>query len=527
MSDQVPFAEHNRILHHEATRLRVCIGIPAVLRHARSKLFHSGKHARQCPVRIVALVAVMRSVIATAGRHQRRVKVEHINPSSEHFADKFTTVHVHAQVCRSSLYKLVCIDFFFHRNRDHEKLYIHGIQVLLEFNHSRERIVEAILTANFVCNEVICIAAEPEHSVIGPGILFLRELGKLFLQGFAELLCRRRCRAAIFHSGKRFQASIRTRIKHAVHRHHFTRSSQRIGNSSGTQLFIRQAERRNFKSNPHCAPHRVSAHHRKRAVCTRVFPNGARCMLFQVRIQSRVPIRRKRTGPVHCLFIVHLGRHVVVQDFERFTTRNDLELTVERSTASPNGRHDFGPPFNLSLIFARSRHTPQTAYRLESAEHFRFIPLDRLDFIQGFCKSIITSLRVKDLRKRFPRNRGYTGNRGRLIIRNRVEHREREFLKLCICHLARVIFRLFIHARHADRVCKVRRKIKSGKRRLFDDADLLIPVEHAHFEDGHRSRINRDVNRRSSVISLHGRIDRRSSTGCRKEHARRKPCETQ
>ena len=36
--------------------------------------------------------------------------------------------------------------------------------------------MEAILTTNFICNEVVCIAAEPEHSVIGPSILFLREL---------------------------------------------------------------------------------------------------------------------------------------------------------------------------------------------------------------------------------------------------------------------------------------------------------------------------------------------------------------
>ena len=471
--------------------MRIRIGIPAVLRHARSKLFHCSKHARQRPVRIVALVAVMRSVIATAGRHQRRVKVKYVNPSRKHFTDKFTTIYVHAQICRSSLYKHVCINFFFHRNRNHEELNIHGIQVLLEFNHSRKRIVEAILTTNFICNKIVCIATEPKHSVIRPGILFLRELCKLFLQGFAELLCRRRCRAAIFHSGKRFQASIRTRIKGTVHRHHFARSSKRISHGSSTELFIRQAERRNFKRHPHRLTHRVSAHHCKRTISAGIFPNGTWSMLFQVRIQSRIPVRRERTRPVHCLFTVHLGRHVVVQDFRRLAARNKLEFTVKWSTACPDSRHHFGPPFNFALIITCSRHSPQTTYRLESAENIRFIPLDRLNFIQSLCKGIIARLRIENFRKRFPRNRSYTGNSLRFVFRNRVEHRERVFSKFCICHFARVIFRLFIHTRHANRIRKIRCKIESRKSWLLDDTHLLIKIKHTHFKDSDWSNRHR------------------------------------
>ena len=251
-------------------------------------------------------------------------------------------------------------------------------------------------------------------------------------------------------------------------------------------------------------------------------------MLFQIRIQCRVPVRRKRASPVHGLFTVHLGRHVVIQDFRRLTTRNELELTIERSTARPDSRHHFGPPFNLALIFTRSRHTPQTAYRLESAEHIGFIPLDRFNFIQGLRKRFIASLRIENLRKRFPRNRSYTSNSLRFVFRNRIEHREREFRKLGIRHFARVIFRFFIHTRHANRIREICRKIESRKSRLINDTNLLILIEHAHFKHSNRSRINRNMNDRSHrFIGLHGRIDRRSCTRCSKEHTRRKPCKAQ
>ena len=140
----------------------------------------------------------MRSLITTASGHQRRVKIKDIYTGSKHFANKFTTVYIHAQIRISSLNKFIRIDFFFHRNRNDEQLNVQRIKILLEFNHSRKRIVEAILTANFICNEVVCIAAEPKHSVIRPRILFLRELRQFCLKCFTEFLCCRRCMAAIF-----------------------------------------------------------------------------------------------------------------------------------------------------------------------------------------------------------------------------------------------------------------------------------------------------------------------------------------
>ena len=358
MRNEIAFAEHHCIFHHETARLRVRFGIPAVLRHAGSQLFHRGKHPRKRPMRIVALVAVMRRFIATAGRHQRRIEIQNVDSGSKHFTDKFTTVHVHAQVRSGTRYKLIRIDFFFHRNRDNQELDVQRIQILLEFYHSRERIVKAILTANFIGNEIVCITAEPEHSVIGPSVLFLREFRKHFLQRITELLCRRRRRATVFESGKRFKTRIRTRIQRAIHRNNFTRSGKRVGNGIRTQLFIGQAERRHFKGYPHRFPHRVSAHHGKRAIRTGILPNRTRSMLFQISIQSRIPIRRKRPRPVHGLFAIHFGSQVVIQDLSRFATRSKLQLTIERSPICPHSGHNLDPPFHLSLIFSRSRNAP-------------------------------------------------------------------------------------------------------------------------------------------------------------------------
>ena len=391
--------------------------------------------------------------------------------------------------------------------------------------------MEAILTANFICNEVICIAAEPKHSVFSPRILLLREFRKLFLQRIAELLCRRRCRAAIFKRSKRFKTRIRTCIKRTVHRHNFASSSKRIRNSGGTELFIRQAESRHFKRHPHGFSHRISAHHSERTIRTRILPNLPRSMLFQIRIQSRIPVRRKRSRPVHSLFAIHFGGQVVIQDLCRFSARDNFEFTVERSPVCPNRRHDLDPPFHLPLIISLSGNAPQASHSLECAENFGFIPLHSFNFIQRFCELFITGLRIKNLRKRFPGDWRYTGNTIRFVFRNRIQHRERVIRKFCIRHLACIIFRLFVHTRHTNRIRKIRCEIKGRKRRLFDDTHLLVKIKHAQFKNRHRSRISRRQIRRRDRFHLARSLNRRflgrRSTRCNAKHACDKPRKAQ
>ena len=165
--------------------------------------------------------------------------------------------------------------------------------------------------------------------------------------------------------------------------------------------------------------------------------------------------------------------------------RSKFQLSIESAPASPRRRHHFGPPLDGAVAH---RHTPQTAHALEGAENFGFVPLDRFHGIQHLRKRIATRLRVENLGQRFPCQRLAARNNGGFRFRNRVEHRERIFRQLCASHLSRIVLRLLVLAREADRVHGVSRKIKRGKRRFSHNAHLPVGIHHIHLEQGRRRR---------------------------------------
>ena len=336
-----------------------------------------------------------------------------------------------------------------------------------------------LLRGNVTRDEVIRVAAEPQEvffglrSRIGPGVLFLREFREFLLEFCTELARRISFRAGILHGGKRLQAHIRSRIEVAFNRDYLARSSKRIGDSLRTELFFRKDKCRNHERNPHRFSHRVSAHHGKRLVLGTNRPEIARRMLFQIGIERRVPIRRKRARPVHGVIRIHFRRQVIIEHLGGLPMRCKLQLSVEHAASRPRSRRNFGPPLHGTIAH---RHAPEAAHRLESAEHIGFIPLDGLNRIEDLRKRIITRLRVENLRKRFPRQRLAARNNRGFGFRNRLEHRERIFGQFRTSHHTLVIFRLFILARKANRIIVIGGKIKRCKRRLVDHAHLLVRI---------------------------------------------------
>ena len=441
-------------------------------------------------MRIVSLVAKVRGFVARLGRHERRVDIEHVEPCGKHLAGKFATRGIHAEVGRRPCHKALGINFFLHGNGNHEQLHPDGIQVVFQFQQARERVVQAILPGYLVCKQVVRIAAEPEKRLRGrcsrsrPGVLFLREFRERLFECIAELRGFRICRARAFQRGERLQAHIRGRVEHAVHRHHLAHSGKRIGNSLRTKLFYSQAKGRNLEGNPHGFSHRVSAHHGKGLRLGAFGPKSAQRMLFQVGIERRVPVRRKRPCPVHGIFSIHLGGLIVVENFGSLAMRNQLQLSIECGSPCPRRRHHLGPPLHRSIAH---RHSPQSAHALEGSEYLRFVPLDRLHGIQYLRKRIVSRLRIEYLGKRLPGQRLTARNNCGLVFRKRIEHRERIVRELHVGHRTRIVLGLFILTGDADGISEIGGKIKRGKSRFLDNANFPVLIDNLHLEHDNRS----------------------------------------
>ena len=74
------------------------------------------------------------------------------------------------------------------------------------------------------------------------------------------------------------------------------------------------------------------------------------------------------------------------------------------------------------------------------------------------------------------------------MFRKRIEHRERIFRQFCRRHLSRIVFRLFVLARLADRIVEIRRKVKRSHGRLIDYTHLLVGTHHLQFKNRNRRR---------------------------------------
>ena len=206
-------------------------------------------------------------------------------------------------------------------------------------------------------------------------------------------------------------------------------------------------------------------------------------MRFQVGIERRVPVRRKRPRPVHGVIGIHLGGQVVVEYFTRLAVRNKLQLSIERRSPRPRRRHHLRPPFDGAITH---RDTPEAAYALESPKHLGFAPLDRLHRTEYLSKRIVTRLRIEYLGKRFPGHRLAARNNGGFRFRKRIQHRERVFWQLRLRHLARIVLGLFVLASKADRVIVIRGKIKRRQRRLANNTHLPVGIHDLHLEHGRR-----------------------------------------
>ena len=371
--------------------------------------------------------------------------------------------------------------------------------------------MQGILRGNLVGDQVVRVALEPEHSARFPGVLFFGEFLQLRRERIAELRRLGIGRASSFQRSKRFQTECGTRIEGAFHRDDLARFRQRIGDELRPQRFIGQLKGRHVKSDPHRSPHRVSAHHRERPSA---FPGSARRMRFQIRIQRRVPIRRKRTRPVHGVVGTHFGREVVIQDFRRLARRRKLQLAVERLAGGPRGRCYLDPPFDGTV---GQWDAPEFRYRLERTEHFGLVPLDGFDRIEQDSQGIVTGLGVKDFGERLPRERRAARNSGGFVFRKRFEHRERVIRKLCRGVLSRIVFRFFVFPRQANRVRGIGGKVKGGKRRFCNHAHLLVGTRKLCFEQRRRSGLRKRRRRCRGRRRVRGRAGIIGSAGAKPE----------